>query len=203
MLKEYRTLGKKVAFTTEYGAQAPKLAETLIVSEEEAQGFIDAKEATFPHARAWKTSVEEEAKSKGHVRTKLGAVRHLADALMSDDRYEASKASRQAVNFCVQSSSAEMIKKAIGAMWRAGIRFKYDCRFLFPVHDELVFSCAKKDLLQFIPEVHELMVRSYADMRIPLESSISFGRSFGPEDQIEIGSLPTKEAIEHGLSFVR
>ena len=203
LLKEYRTLGKKVAFTTEYGAQAPKLAETLIVSEEEAQGFIDAKEATFPQARAWKTSVEEEAKSKGHVRTKLGAVRHLADALMSDDRYEASKASRQAVNFCVQSSSAEMIKKAIGAMWRAGIRFKYDCRFLFPVHDELVFSCAKKDLLQFIPEVHELMVRSYADMRIPLESSISFGRSFGPEDQIEIGSLPTKEAIEHGLSFVR
>ena len=66
-----------------------------------------------------------------------------------------------------------------------------------------MFSSAKKDLLQFIPEVHELMVRSYADMRIPLESSISFGRSFGPEDQIEIGSLPTKEAIEHGLSFVR
>ena len=201
LLKEYRTLGKKVAFTTEYGAQAPKLAETLIVSEEEAQGFIDAKEATFPQARAWKTSVEEEAKSKGHVRTKLGAVRHLADALMSDDRYEASKASRQAVNFCVQSSSAEMIKKAIGAMWRLGLRFKYDCRFLFPVHDEVVWSVSKKHLAQFLEEAHACMVQPYADMKIPIESSIAFGPNFGPEWQMEIGSVPSEEAIAVGYAL--
>lgn len=201
LLKEYRTLGKKVAFTTEYGAQAPKLAETLIVSEEEAQRFIDAKEATFPQARAWKSSVEDEAKQKGFVRTKLGAVRHLAEALMSDDRYEASKASRQAVNFEIQSSSAEMIKRAVGAMWRARLRFKYDCRFLFPVHDEVVWSVMKKDLLPFLKEAHACMVQPYGGMFIPIESSIAFGPNFGPEWQMEIGSEPTEEAIAKGYKM--
>ena len=201
LLKEYRTLGKKTAFTTEYGAQAPKLAETLIVAEEEAQSFIDAKEATFPQARAWKTSVEDEAKAKGYVRTKLGAVRHLADAIMSDDRYEASKACRQAVNFCVQSSSAEMIKRAIGAMWRARLRFRFDCRFLFPVHDELAWSVSKKDLAQFLEEAHACMVQPYADMKIPIESSIAFGPNFGPEWQMEIGSVPSEKALVAGYAL--
>jgi hypothetical protein len=42
------------------------------------------------------------------------------------------------------------------------------------------------------------MVEQYPDMTVPVESSISFGPSFGV--QIEIGSFPTKEAIEKGLA---
>lgn len=80
-----------------------------------------------------------------------------------------------------------------------GLRFKYDCRFLFPVHDELVFSCAIKDLYEFLPEVHACMVQPYGEMLVPIRSSIALGRSFGPEDQIEIGEEPTKEAIDAGL----
>lgn len=197
--KEARRLGKLVNFGSEFGAQAPKLAEMLIIPEEEAQLYLDAKMAAFPQAASWKQEVEEEVKHTGIVRTKGGAVRHLAEALMSDDRYEASKALRVAVNFKVQSSAAEMIKRAIGAVWRTGLRFKYDCRFLFPVHDELVFSCAIKDLYEFLPEVHACMVQPYGEMLVPIRSSIALGRSFGPEDQIEIGEEPTKEAIDAGL----
>ena len=195
--------GKRVNFSTEYGAQAPKLAETLIVLEEEAQLFIDAKEAAFPVARAWKDSVEDEVRAKGSVRTKLGKVRHLADALMSDDRYEASKALRQGVNTKIQSSSAEQIKRAIGAMWRKGLRFKYDCRFMFPVHDETVWSVHVKDLLPFLKEAHACMVQPYADMEIPIVSSIAFGKSFGPADQEEIGTEVTEQAIAKGLEAWR
>lgn len=36
-------------------------------------------------------------------------------------------------------------------------------------------------------------------MLVPIRSSIALGRSFGPEDQIEIGEEPTKEAIDAGL----
>jgi hypothetical protein len=41
------------------------------------------------------------------------------------------------------------------------------------------------------------MVAPFADMQIPVMSSISFGPSFG--EQIEIGLHPTKDAIEAGL----
>lgn len=198
--KEIRALGKKVNFTTEYGAMAPKLAQTLIITEEEAQAYIDAKEEAFPGARIWKDSVIEEAKQYGVVRTMEGAVRHLADALTSEDRYESSKAERQAVNFKVQSSSAEMAKKAIGRMWVEKIQDRFDCQYYFPVHDEVVWSCVIEDLYDFIPAVHACMTAPYGGMKVPIVSSIAFGRSFGPADQIEIGEEPTREAIQKGFA---
>lgn len=198
-VKKARNLGKRTNFTSEFGAMAPKLAEVLLETEENAQRYLDAKEAMFPGVRRWKDSVEEEAQQLGFVRTKCGAVRHLADALMSSDRYESSKALRQAVNFKVQSSSAEMTKKACGAAWRARLLERFDCQFYFPVHDEVVWSCAIEDLFEFIPALHACMVQAYGDMKIPIGSAISFGKSFGPEDQIEIGSVPSREAIAEGI----
>lgn len=195
--KTYRALGKKVNFTTEFGAMAPKLAVTMLVTEQEAQTYIDAKEAMFPGVRRWKDSVIEASKRDGIVRTKGGAVRHLADAYMSDDHWIRSKAERQSVNFEVQSSSAEMTKRAEGRMWKKGLTFAYDCVCYGPIHDECVFSVMKVDLLRFLEEAHWCMTQPYADMTIPIESSISFGPSFGL--QIEIGTKPTAEAVAKGF----
>lgn len=196
-MKVYRALGKKTNFTTEYGAMAPKLAQTLLVSEEEAQSYIDAKLEAFPQVQVWKDGVQEYAAANGYVTTMMGARRHLAEALESDDGYERSKAERQAVNFKVQGSSAEMTKLGMGRMWDRGIPFKFDCRFIAPVHDEVVWSVMLDQLLPFLQEVHACMVAPYANMQVPIVSSISFGPSFG--EQIEIGEEPTAEAVEAGL----
>jgi 5'-3' exonuclease len=198
---EYRALGKKVNFTTEFGAMAPKLALTMLVSEEEAQTYIDAKEAMFPGVRKWKNAVIAESKQEGIVRTKEGAVRHLTAAYMSDDYYQVSKAERQAVNFKIQSSAAEMVKKAEGRVWRLGLTYKYDAVCYGPVHDEIVFSVMKKDLVAFLKEAHWCMVQPYGGMVVPIVSSISFGPNFGV--QIEIGAEPTDEAVEKGWQAVK
>jgi DNA polymerase I-like protein with 3'-5' exonuclease and polymerase domains len=193
---EYRALGKKVNFTTEFGAMAPKLAMTMLVDEAEAQVYIDAKEAMFPGVRKWKNAVIAESKATGIVRTKEGAVRHLTEAYMGDDYWLKSKAERQAVNFKIQSSAAEMVKKAEGRVWQLGLTFKYDAVCFGPVHDELVFSVMKKDLVAFLKEAHWCMVQPYGGMTIPIVSSISFGPNFGI--QAEIGSEPTEEAVASG-----
>lgn len=195
--KHYRSLGKKVNFTSEYGAAAPKLASTMLIAEDTAQSYLDARESAFPRAKEWKAEVVDEAKTRGFVRTKLGAVRHLADLLNSDDRYTASKAERQAVNFKIQSSSAEMTKLAEGRMWKARIFSDYDAICYGPIHDEVVASVMIVDLPVVLPKMHNCMVQPYADMTVPILSSISFGTSFG--DQIEIGEQPTLQAIESGL----
>lgn len=197
-VKAFRTLGKKVNFTVEYGAMAPKLAATMLISESDAQAYIDAKEAAFPEVAEWKEEVIAEVKRVGYVRTKLGAVRHLQPALTSRDRYENSKAERQAVNTKIQGSCAEMTKLAEGRMFKARLEQRFDAQIIGPVHDEVVASCTIEDLHEFIPAMHKCMVEQYADMTVPVESSISFGPSFGV--QIEIGSFPTKEAIEKGLA---
>lgn len=198
---EYRALGKKVNFTTEFGAMAPKLAMTMLVPEDEAQTYIDAKEAMFPGVRKWKNEVIEQSKRDGIVRTKGGAVRHLFWAYMSDDHWLKSKAERQAVNFEVQSSSSEMTKRAEGRMWEMGLTYKYDCICYGPVHDEVVFSVMRKDLVAFLKDAHACMTAPYADMEIPIESSISFGPDFGT--QIEIGTAPTEEAVMKGWEKIK
>ena len=197
MYKLFRSLGKKVNFTTEYGAQAPKLAATMLVSEEEAQDYIDAREDAFPEAKEWKKAVVAEAREFGFVTTMMGARRHLAEALMSEDRFIASKAERQAVNFKIQSSSAEMTKLAEGRMWRKGLFVNFDAVCYGPIHDEVVASVMIEDLEEFLPLMHECMVAKYANMQVPIESSISFGPSFG--EQVEIGIAPTAQAIRDGL----
>lgn len=197
---EYRALGKKVNFTTEFGAMAPKLAMTMLVSEDEAQLYIDMKEAMYPGVRKWKNGVVEEAKRVGYVRTKEGAMRHLAIFFNGDDHWLKSKAERQAVNFKVQSSSAEMTKKAEGRMWRKGLVYKYDCVCYGPIHDEVVYSVMRKDLVPFLEEAHWCMVQPYGGMTIPIVSSISFGPDFGT--QVEIGSVPSAEAVEKGWKML-
>ena len=197
-VKDCRTLGKKVNFTTEYGAAKSKVAQTLMVPEDEAQAYIDAKESAFPVATAWKQVVIAEAKEFGFVRTKCGVVRHLVEALYGSDKYAARKAERQAVNFKVQSSSAEQTKLAQGACWSVVNDPALDIRFMFPVHDELVFSVPVSQLDAALPKIHAAMTKRYADMGVPAVSSISLGRNFF--EQVEIGEAPTAEAISKGLA---
>lgn len=198
-VKGYRRYGKLVNFVSEFGAQAGKVAATLLISEEEAQAYLDAKEAAFPVATQWKKQVIHDAKQVGHVKTKLGAVRHLAEFFTSSDYSIASKAERQSVNTKVQGSAAEMTKRAEGRMFKARLEQRFDCEIMFPVHDEVVVSCAIEDLYELIPAMHACMVADYANMKVPIKSSISFGKSFGPAHQIEIGDEPSFTAIEKGL----
>ena len=196
--KEFRSLGKKVNFTALYGAMAEKVGATLMVSVQDAQDFLDARAEAFRVAEDWKASViVRTAHEFGFVRSRLGAKRHLAVLLDSNDRYIASKADRQASNFRIQGSAAEMTKLAEARIWRSGILDKYDATIIGPIHDEIVASVAVEDLYPFLKEMHACMVAPYADMEIPIESSIEFGPNM--QDLVEIGLQPTDEAIAAGL----
>lgn len=196
--KEHRALGKKTNFTSEYGAMAPKLASVLMVPENEAQMYLDAREAMFAGAARWKQATIQEAKKIGFVTTKLGARRHLQELLGNRDKWIAAKAERQAVNFRVQSSAAEQTKLAEGRMWRSRIFQDYDARCYGPKHDEVVASVVVDErFYEFIAKMHACMVAPYADMKVPIESDISFGPNWGI--QIECGPKPTREALDEGL----
>jgi len=197
-IKATRKKAKTTNFASEYGAGAAKMAQTLMVPEEEAQSYLDAKFATFWRAEEWKKNeVIPLAKKRGYALTRLGARRHLAEAFASDDWGTRARAERQAVNFEIQSSCGEMTKLAMGRIWRAKLLVRYDAQFIAVVHDELVFSCGREDLVAFTQELHALMTQRYADMVIPIESSIGIGHNFG--QLIEIGDQPTSEAINDAL----
>lgn len=196
--KGLRAKGKTTNFASEYGAKAPKMAQTLMVSEEEAQAYLDAKWTTFAQAEAWKSKVITEFHNTGLSTTKLGARRHLQEPARTSNTFERGKGERQSVNFRIQGSSAEMTKKAMGRMWRSGVMFRFDARFFGVVHDEVVFSVDATEAYDFICEIHALMTAPYADMFVPIVSSISLGKTFG--DQIECGETPDRVKIEEAIA---
>jgi DNA polymerase I-like protein with 3'-5' exonuclease and polymerase domains/5'-3' exonuclease len=197
-MKSTRKRAKTTNFATEYGAMAPKLAATLMVPEEEAQSYLEAKLATFWRAEEWKKEeIIPQAKRCGYSLTLLGGRRHLAKAFGSSEWWERSRAERQAVNFVIQGSCAEMTKLAMGRIWRAKLIVRYDATFIGVVHDELVFSVGREDIVAFTKELHALMTMQYAKMTIPIESSIGIGHDF--LNLIEIGEVPSDVKIQGAI----
>ncbi|OFN60547.1 DNA polymerase [Eikenella sp. HMSC061C02] len=190
--KAIRAKGKTTNFASAYGAAAPKMAQTLMVTEDEAQSYLDAKSSAFARTEEWKQEVIADAHKQGFVRTMLGVRRHLPD-LQSSNKWEVAKAERQAVNFKIQGSGAEMTKLAMGRMWQSGIRQKFDMRFVACVHDEVIFSISMQDIPRVVPSIHAAMTAKYADMSVPVESSISMGKTLG--DQHEFGSRELVEQV--------
>ena len=90
---------------------------------------------------------------------------------------------------------------AATGLWKKGLFTLFDAVCYGPIHDEVVASVLIEDLPKFIPMMHECMVGNYADMGVPIRSSISLGKDF--YNQIECGEEPTLEAIQVGLAQMR
>lgn len=199
--KKLRDMAKRTNFAAIFGSGAKTVAEGLMVTEEVAQAFLDARAAAFSRFIEWEAETKKEAGELGYTLTMLGARRHLQEALSSDDKYEKLRAERQALNFKIQATAGEQLRLAMARVWNAGLcTGKYDARFLFPIHDELCLSVHKDQAVEFIQEVHACMVAPYANMRIPMTSSIALGKDFSCS--VEVGTVPSREAIEAGLAEV-
>ena len=197
---DLRKSAKNVNFGAQYDAQAPKLAETLVIPVADAQTFLDAKFAMFPRFEEWKDEVKDEVKALGYATTCMGARRHLREALLSDNKWDVEKALRQGPNFKIQGSSAEQTKLAIARVWRSGVLFKYDVVFFAPIHDELVFSVHKDHAVEVIRIFHDAMTQPYGNLPVPFLGSISLGPNFG--EQYEAGDEFIEENIKEILAKI-
>lgn len=197
--KTLRDGAKTTNFATQYGAQALKVSIQLKTDEDTAQQFIDAKNATFPGIEEWKDAVETQAQETGRVYTLLGVPRHLRKSVLSDNARTRSKADRQASNFRIQGSGAEMAKQALTRMWKSGL-FTGGARafFVAPVHDEVVFMVHRDDAAEVIQKCHEIMKAQYADMIVPIESSLAVGLDFSAP--VELGTEFTQEEVTEAVN---
>lgn len=197
---DLRKDSKNVNFGAQNGAKAVKLAETLIMSVEDAQLFLDARAAMFPGVDKAAERAAEEAMRTGYALTMMGARRHLREAMMSNERGAAERAARQAWNFEIQGSAGEMTKLGMSRLWKSGVFFKYDARFIAPIHDELVSSVAEEHAVDFIREKHAAMTGPYADMQVPIVGSISVGPDFA--HQTECGEAFNPAVISKALNAI-
>ena len=179
-----RQIAKIVLFSTIYGATAPKVSETLGISEADAQTYIDAIFKEFPGIRLYKELSEKMASDLGYVTLEGGTRRHLAKLVNSDDSWEASKAMRQAGNARIQGSGANQLKTVMSDVWDSNLLDTTSLKWKFPCHDEVGFTVHRSDATAVIEVVHSFMTKRFLK-DIPSESSIGVGLNYGQLVELE------------------
>lgn len=197
---DHRKEAKNVNFAAQNGARAVKVSEMEIMSVPDAQIFLDGRSAMFPDVDKAAARSSEMAQRTGYAKTLMGARRHLREAMMSEERGAADRAGRQAWSTDIQGSAGEMTKMGMGRLWKSGIYFRYDARFIAPIHDELVSSVIDEHAVDFIREKHACMAQPYATMKVPVLGSISIGPDFA--DQHECGDWFIEESIRKELNDI-
>lgn len=135
---DQRSAAKTITFGLIYGMSAPSLARRLGVTLHEAEDFIDAYFEAMPTVQDWIESVHREARKNGYVETIFGRRIRIPNCNSKDDRLRA-RAMRQAVNYVIQGSAADLMRLALS---EAKKRLSNIGRVLLSVHDEIIVECA-------------------------------------------------------------
>jgi DNA polymerase I len=173
---ELRSKVKAMNYGLAYGLSAYGLSQQLRVTPEEARAYMDEYFEQFGGVRDYLRDVVARARMDGYTETMLGRRRYLPD-LTSDNRQRREMAERMALNAPIQGSAADIIKVAMLTahyeLQAAGLR----SRMLLQVHDELLFEVAPGEL-EAVKQLVRVAMGSAAELAVPLEVSMGWGRSW-------------------------
>ncbi len=173
---EMRRQAKTINFGVIYGQGAFSLARQLGVSTRTAKEFVDSYFTRHSGARKFLDDCVREAEEKGYVTTILGRRLPIPDIVSKNGNVRAF-AHRNAVNYPIQGSAADIIKRA---MVRVFDRIRHEglkSRLIMQVHDELVFEVPEEEKPAMEMLVRQEMERA-VELRVPLKVDIDFGRNW-------------------------
>ena len=121
LTKDERSIAKMVNFGIIYGISAFGLSENLEIPREQAQTYIDTYLARFPLVQDFIQRTIEQAEQDGYSQSLLGR-RRPAPELKARNRQTRGFGERLAVNFVMQGTAADIIKRAMVAIHAAASR---------------------------------------------------------------------------------
>jgi DNA polymerase I len=136
---ECRRRAKVINFGIVYGLSAFGLSQTLGISRDDAQKFIDAYFQRYCGVRAWLDNTLEEVRRAGMAKTLFGRIRPIPD-IHSKDFNLRHFAERTAVNSPIQGTAADIIKIAMIRIHKSLQERRLSAKILLQVHDELVLE---------------------------------------------------------------
>src|SRR2546428_5801834 len=168
-----RSIAKMINFGIVYGISAYGLSENLQIPRDEAQRYIDAYLARFPHVQDFIGRTIEQAGADGYVTSLLGRRRPITE-LRASNRQTRSLGERLAVNFVMQGSNADIIKVAMVAIHRRLRAEGRAARLVLQVHDELLLEVPGAELKDVRDLVREEMCGAF-ELDPPLAVEIGAG----------------------------
>lgn len=229
--KFWRTeVGKGSNFNYWYSGALSTVGDKLGWTSEQMWAATDAYRTRFAVAEAWRVGIIEQAKwdgfvtlPDGHKRTRWeithewttitnrmfeqylnvghAGVYKFGQQVMKAVR---SRAGNQLVNAVIQGSSATLAKRSIIKI-RERIKAEgFDAKFKMPIHDELLFSVHKSQVVAFIKMAKEVMTNHPDIVRnLKIDCTASVGRTFEPYDKVKapLGQIELDE-VPDILGFV-
>lgn len=174
--KDHRRVAKTINFGIIYGISAFGLSKQLKVSNFEAAGYIDRFFKTFPGVRDYQESLLEAARKTGYVETLTGRKRFMAE-INSRNRTIREFAERAAINAPIQGTAADIIKKAMIDIDRMIEKDFKGVLMILQVHDELVFSLPRQQLVKFKKAAVAAM-KDAAALDVPVEVTAGEGANW-------------------------
>jgi DNA polymerase-1 len=173
---EMRRQAKTINFGVIYGQGSFSLAKQLGISRKTAEDFITTYKERHHGAISFLDSCIKEAEETGAVRTILGRRLPIPDIRSSNGNVLAF-ARRNAINYPIQGSAADIIKCAMIRVEAKIRREELKSRLIMQVHDELVFEVPENELLRMEILVKEEMGLA-VETRIPLKVDINYGENW-------------------------
>lgn len=147
-----RRVAKTVGFGIVYGQTGYGLAQTLSISEKEANEIVDAYMSAYPEVGKFMQRAINFAKRNGYTQTLAGR-RIPLPGIKNKTRYGRASAERRAYNGAIQGTAADIMRRAIVNA--------VDVPVIATVHDELVVEVPKSSNVEEIQqEVVDLMVEA-------------------------------------------
>ena len=173
---ELRSRAKAVNFGIVYGQQAFGLSQSLGVPFGEAKDMIDRYFEAYPGVRAYLDATVEKARERGYAETMFGRKRHIPE-LHAGNANLRGFGERTAMNHPMQGSAADIIKLAMGKVYRE-LKAKHPrSKLILQVHDELIINAAKEELA----EIEELLIRNMESamrLSVKLVSELNEGENW-------------------------
>uniref|UniRef100_A0A8D0HE33 DNA polymerase nu n=1 Tax=Sphenodon punctatus TaxID=8508 RepID=A0A8D0HE33_SPHPU len=144
-----REQAKRVVYSVVYGAGKERLAECLKITPLQASEFIGSFLQKYKKAHDFMRKTVEQCHSKGYVVSIMGRRRSLPNINVQDYRLR-TQAERQAINFVVQGSAADLCKLAmIDIFTSVATSPGLTARLIAQIHDELLFEVEDSQIPEF------------------------------------------------------
>lgn len=220
--KYWRTeVGKGSNFNYWYSGALSTVGEKLGWTSNQMWAATERYRERFPEAEHWRVTSIENARMSGYIQLPDGhrryrweatyewqnLARRMFDAFQDKGisrfggeiiRALKSRAGNQIVNSLIQGTSATLAKRSVLAIIKAVAESGLHAKFKMPIHDELLFSVPRNEVVQFIKLAKSIMcyhpsvvqnLKLYATASVGLTFE-PFNEKTAPMGQIEIDEAP-------------
>lgn len=177
--KHKRGQSKAVNFALCYGGGGSAVVRAAGCSKDEGWRIKRQFDGTYKGLAAWWVKQHEFARRTKHVLTAFNRRYPVPDIDSADGGFR-SKAERNAVNAPIQASGSDLMKYAMGLIYREFKKRGWldKVKMIITIHDELVFECEKELLQEAVPVITEIMLKKTVaklSWRVPLTCDVEAG----------------------------